>query len=103
MENEGHQGLLHTYMISLLVANCWRSRECFKEASSCVCFIIVSQEICLDCSQETAHWSKWTIALVQAALLRIYELYSTKACFCSLILREAVMMCSCGDICTVDA
>lgn len=39
-------------IISASVANCWRSRECSKEVSSCGCFIIVSPQICLDCSQE---------------------------------------------------
>ena len=51
----------------------------------------------------TAHWSRWTIGVVQAAVLKIYELCSTNACLCALILREAIMMPLCGDICTIDA
>lgn len=50
-----------------------------------------------------AHWSRQTIGVVQAAVLKIYEMCSTNACFCALIIREAILMCSCGVICTVGA
>lgn len=50
-----------------------------------------------------AHWSRWTIGVVQAAVLRIYEMCSTNACLCALIIREAILMCSCGVTCTADA